>query len=62
MGKARFLFGEVGAGTRAKLAVNMTMGSMCAALGEGLSFAGEAGVDQAKLLEVLDLGAMSCPL
>eukprot|EP01052_Picozoa_sp_SAG31_P028167 SAG31_NODE_2696_length_5228_cov_2.063365_1_plen_307_part_00 len=62
MGKARFLFGQVGAGTRAKLAVNMTMGSLCASLSEGLLFARETGINQAKLLEVLDLGVMSCAL
>lgn len=43
MGKASFFLGEVGAGTRMKLVVNMIMGSMLASLGEGLNLARGSG-------------------
>ena len=62
MGKAKFFFGAVGGGTRVKLAVNMVMGTMLASLGEGLSLTAAAGIEPKLLLEVLDLGAMACPL
>ncbi|KAH8067042.1 3-hydroxyisobutyrate dehydrogenase [Aureococcus anophagefferens] len=44
MGKADFLFGDVGAGTKMKLVVNMVMGDMMVALSEGLSLCGAAGL------------------
>mmetsp|Transcript_10777 Transcript_10777/g.21488 ORF Transcript_10777/g.21488 Transcript_10777/m.21488 type:complete len:295 (-) Transcript_10777:265-1149(-) len=59
MGKAKFLFGATGAGTKMKLVVNMTMGTMMAALGEGAALCEAADLDKAQLLEVLDLGVMS---
>mmetsp|Transcript_91895 Transcript_91895/g.259575 ORF Transcript_91895/g.259575 Transcript_91895/m.259575 type:complete len:295 (-) Transcript_91895:104-988(-) len=62
MGKAKFYFGPVGQGTRMKLVVNMIMGSMMCAFGEGLSLAEATGLDPSKLLEVLDLGAMANPM
>ena len=43
MGKAKFFFGAVGAGTKVKLAVNMVMGTFLATLGEGLSLTAAAG-------------------
>lgn len=36
MGKANFLFGEVGAGSKMKLVVNMIMGTMMSAFAEGM--------------------------
>ncbi|KAL1515278.1 hypothetical protein AB1Y20_001910 [Prymnesium parvum] len=62
MGKAKFFFGGVGQGTRMKLVVNMVMGSMMAAFGEGLSLCDASGLDGAKLLQVLDLGAIANPM
>ena len=62
MGKAKFYFGKVGGGTRIKLAVNMVMGTMQASFGEGLSLVAAAGIETKTFLEVLDLGAMACPL
>ena len=62
MGKADFLFGDVGAGTKMKLVVNMVMGDMMVALSEGLSLCGAAGLPgdaENGLLKVLDLGIMS---
>lgn len=37
MGKAKFLFGPVGKGSEVKLIVNMIMGTMMGAFGEGLA-------------------------
>mmetsp|Transcript_11931 Transcript_11931/g.14433 ORF Transcript_11931/g.14433 Transcript_11931/m.14433 type:complete len:609 (-) Transcript_11931:178-2004(-) len=62
MGKARFFFGPVGAGTKMKLVVNMTMGSMMTALAEGVALAEASGLNKTDLLSVLDLGVMSNPM
>ena len=62
MGKANFLFGDVGTGSKMKLVVNMIMGTMLTSLSEGMSLCDKAGLSQDKLLEVLDLGAMSNPM
>jgi len=62
MGKASFFFGAAGSGARMKLVVNMIMGSMMAAFGEGLSLCEASGLDSEKLLEVLQLGAMANPM
>jgi len=62
MGKAKFFFGKVGNGTRCKLCVNMTMGTMLAAYGEGFSLAEGSGIDANQLLEVLKLGVCMSPL
>jgi len=62
MGKAKFFFGAVGSGTRMKLCVNMVMGTMMAAYGEGLSLAQASGLDASQLLEVLELGVCGAPL
>jgi len=62
MGKADFHFGDVGKGTQMKLVVNMVMGDMMVALGEGLALAGAAGLPadaESGLLKVLDLGVMA---
>lgn len=62
MGKADFLFGPVGSGSKMKLVVNMVMGSMMNSFTEGMTLCEEAGLPQDKLLEVLDLGAMANPM
>mmetsp|Transcript_6877 Transcript_6877/g.20916 ORF Transcript_6877/g.20916 Transcript_6877/m.20916 type:complete len:335 (+) Transcript_6877:195-1199(+) len=62
MGKRSFFLGETGAGTRMKLVVNMVMGSMVAALSEGVVLAENTGLSTETLLEVLDLGAMANPM
>ena len=62
MGKAKFHFGAVGAGTRMKLVVNMLMGSMMCAFGEGLALCEASGLDRAQLLQVLELGAVATPM
>jgi len=65
MGKAHFIFGDVGSGTKMKLVVNSIMGNMLVALGEGLALADKAGLPcdaQNGLLKVLELGVLSSPL
>lgn len=62
MGKASFFLGEVGAGARMKLVVNMVMGSMMAALAEGLTLADSSGLSKKDVVDVLNLGAMACPM
>ncbi|XP_071951517.1 uncharacterized protein [Antedon mediterranea] len=62
MGKKSFFLGDAGNGARMKLVLNMIMGSVVAGFSEGMALAEKAGLNQADLLEVIDLGAMSCPL
>jgi 3-hydroxyisobutyrate dehydrogenase-like beta-hydroxyacid dehydrogenase len=63
MGKASHFFGtDVGAGTRAKLIVNSLMGTMLAALGEGLALSESVGLDPTKMLEVIGQGAIQSPI
>lgn len=62
MGKARFLFGPVGQGTRVKLLVNMIMGSMMGSFAEGMKLGETLDLPLDKILQVLDLGAMSNPM
>lgn len=65
MGKADFYFGDVGAGSKMKLCVNMMMAEQLAALGEALALAKAAGLpcdDQGGLLKVLELGVMNSGL
>jgi len=62
MGKADFYYGSTGAGSKMKLVVNMVMGNMMCALGEGLALcqASELPADnEGGLLKVLDLGIMA---
>lgn len=62
MGKADFYYGPIGAGSKMKLVVNMVMGNMMCALGEGLALcqASDLPADaEGGLLKVLDLGIMS---
>lgn len=54
--------GELGNGAKSKLVINMMEGSFMASLAEGLSLAEKAGLDQYMLLEILNLGALACPL
>jgi len=62
MGKKSFYLGDVGAGAKMKLVVNMVMGSMMGAFSEGMALCDKAGLQQSDLLEVLDLGAMANPM
>ncbi len=62
MGKAKFLFGPVGQGSRVKLVVNMVMGTMMGALSEGLALGAAAELPLEPLLQVIDLSAMTNPM
>jgi glyoxylate/succinic semialdehyde reductase len=62
MGKAALFLGDAGAGAHMKLAVNQVMGSMMAALAEGLVLAEASGLKKEDMVEVLGLGAMACPM
>ena len=62
LGKKILYLGDTGNAARMKLANNLVMGSMLAALGEGMALASKIGLDTAQLLEVLDSGAMSNPM
>jgi 3-hydroxyisobutyrate dehydrogenase-like beta-hydroxyacid dehydrogenase len=61
-GKRTFFLGDVGAGARMKLVVNMIMGINIASLGEGLAVGTKAGLQGADILEVLKEGALACPM
>jgi len=52
MGKASFLVGGVGKGTELKLVVNMIMGTMITAFGEGMALCKESQIDMNMLLQV----------
>lgn len=62
MGKAKYLFGEVGQGSRVKLVVNMIMGTMMGAFTEGLALGKASDIPLDLLLQVLDQSAMSNPM
>jgi glyoxylate/succinic semialdehyde reductase len=62
MGKANFLFGDVGTGSQMKLVVNMIMGTMMSAFAEGLALCEASQLPRDKLLQVLELGAMANPM
>lgn len=62
MGKRTFFLGEVGAGARMKLVVNMMMGINICALSEGLAVGTKGGLSGTDILEVLKEGALNCPM
>eukprot|EP01038_Epipyxis_sp_PR26KG_P014445 gene14445-19384_t len=62
MGKAKYLFGPVGQGSRVKLVVNMIMGTMMGAFAEGMALGKASDIPLDLLLQVLDQGAMSNPM
>ena len=59
MGKASFYFGDIGAGTKMKLVVNMIMGTMLNSLAEGVKLCDAAALPCNDLIEVLGLGVMA---
>ncbi len=62
MGKAHFYLGSIGQGSKMKLAVNMVMGTMMSALGEGMLLCEKSSIDRSQFVQVLGLGAMACPM
>ena len=59
MGKKSFYFGHGGSGAQMKLVINMIMGTMMAAFGEGLSLGKKAGLNMSDILDVLDQGVIA---
>lgn len=62
MGRKILFLGETGNAARMKLANNLVMGGMLAALCEGMALVTGSGLDTARFLEVLDSGAVSNPM
>ncbi len=62
LGQKALFLGPAGRGAAMKLVVNMIMGEMMVALGEGLALADRAGLAAGDLLEVLDAGAVANPM
>ncbi|MFT5699645.1 MAG: glyoxylate/succinic semialdehyde reductase [Desulforhopalus sp.] len=62
MGKKSFYFKEVGQGAQMKLVINMIMGTMMTAFGEGLALGGKVGLNMADILDVLTQGAIDNPM
>jgi 3-hydroxyisobutyrate dehydrogenase-like beta-hydroxyacid dehydrogenase len=62
LGKRTFFLGEVGAGARMKIVVNMMMGINMVALCEGLSVGVKSGLSGSDILEVVKEGAIACPM
>ena len=59
MGKKTFYFGEAGKGAKMKLVINMIMGTMMTAFGEGLSLGEKAGLNMSDIINVLDQGVIA---
>lgn len=62
MGKTSVYLGETGSAAKMKLVVNMIMGSMMAALAEGLGLSKKAGLRQEDLLAILNQSALASPM
>lgn len=62
MGKKSFYFKEVGQGAQMKLVINMIMGTMMTAFGEGLALGGKVGLNMTDILNVLAEGAIDNPM
>ncbi|MEC5384955.1 NAD(P)-dependent oxidoreductase [Uliginosibacterium sp. H3] len=62
LGKKNLYLGELGQGARMKLVVNMIMGGMLAAFSEGLALGLKSDLDGAQILDVIEAGAMACPM
>eukprot|EP01060_Flectonema_neradi_P034959 TRINITY_DN6280_c0_g1_i1.p1 TRINITY_DN6280_c0_g1~~TRINITY_DN6280_c0_g1_i1.p1 ORF type:complete len:290 (+),score=52.10 TRINITY_DN6280_c0_g1_i1:72-941(+) len=63
MGKATHYYGtELGKGTKMKLVINMVMGTMMAAVSEGVNLAESCGLESSQFFDVLSQGAMTCPM
>ena len=54
--------GDVGNAARLKLVVNLVMGVTIAGLAEGLALAEKVGIKQEDVLDILNLGELSCEL
>jgi len=59
MGRKTFYFGVVSKGAQMKLVINMIMGTMMTAFGEGLSLGEKAGLNMSDIITVLDQGVIA---
>ena len=59
MGKKSFYFGAAAKGAQMKLVINMIMGTMMTAFGEGLSLGEKAGLNISDIITVLDQGVIA---
>ncbi|WP_025692264.1 NAD(P)-dependent oxidoreductase [Paenibacillus zanthoxyli] len=62
LGKATIHFGDVGAGSSAKLAINLLLGVVAQGVGETLLFAEMAGLDRELVLRMISESAVSTKL
>jgi glyoxylate/succinic semialdehyde reductase len=62
LSKKSIFLGEVGQGAHMKIVVNMVMGGMMAAFGEGLAVGAKCGLNCEKVLEVLGASAIVNPM
>ena len=62
MGKKSFYFTVLGQGAQMKLVINMIMGTMMTAFGEGLALGGKVGLNMTDILDVLTQGAIDNPM
>jgi len=62
LGKKTFFLGDVGAGARMKLVVNMVMGINMVALSEGLAMGTKAGLAGDDIMAVIKEGAINSPM
>lgn len=62
MSKKTFFLGEVGAGSRMKLVINMMMGMNLVALSEGLALGTKAGLKGSDIMAVVEEGGLKSPM
>ncbi|MBD3217787.1 MAG: NAD-binding protein [candidate division Zixibacteria bacterium] len=62
MGKKVVRCGEIGAGTKMKLMINMLLANMMGAYAEALTFGRKLGLDFESVNETISSGALGCPL
>jgi len=61
MGKAVIYCGETGQATRAKLMINLLLGSMMQGMAEALTFGKKVGLDPETMVKVIESGGLSSP-
>lgn len=62
LGKKTIRFGEVGAGSSAKLSINLLLGVMAQGISESLLIGESAGLDRAQLIEMIGESAVNTPM
>lgn len=62
LGRAVFVFGPLGSGNTAKLALNLLVGTMAKALGESMTLLERSGLSPGLFLDALDASGLASPL